>query len=242
MYIDCFVLYIGFDQQGHPVVYDEIASSDTKKVDAAFTPKSDDPMELCRVYRYRFHRRLANAKRIQSEKLDTLMFKHVLVFDLKGFSSAHFGAKYRAIVQGVIGDEQFGALLSPNAMQCESASLMWCALNRNVFPETLYKCILVNSPWAFRMIWSIISNFIDPITYEKIKVLGSDYLGEMQKIINIDQIPPKYGGKGTKAIKLGHSADLPHDRYPLDYFDQLKAKQGADDGAKGSSEYEAKEQ
>lgn len=85
-----------------------------------------------------------------------------------------------------------------------------------MFPETLCVLFLINTPWAFRMIWSILGNFIDPITYNKIKVLGSDYLGEMQKYINIDQIPQKYKGKGKIPIKYGYCSDLPHDRYPLE--------------------------
>ena len=118
---------------------------------------------------------------------------------------------------------------------------------RHVFPESLYKCFVINAPWIFTMIWKIISNFIDPITYEKIKVLGTDYLEEMKKTIPLDQIPAKYGGTGKMEIKLGMSADLPHDRYPLDYYEQKAAKEAqakqesADDG-QGGSEYEAKEQ
>ena len=92
----------GYDIQGHPVVYDEIACSDINTINGAF----NNDIEVLRKYRYRFHRRLANSKRIQSEKLDTLLFKHCLVFDLSGFSSAMFGANYRAILQEVIGDEQ----------------------------------------------------------------------------------------------------------------------------------------
>ena len=93
---------------------------------------------------------------------------------------------------------------------------------RNVFPETLYVMFLVNTPWAFRLIWKIVGNFIDPITYEKIKVLGSDYINEMTKYIPIDQIPPKYKGKGQIPIKYGHCSDLPHDRYPIDYYARIE--------------------
>merc|ERR1712154_630173 len=132
------------------------------------------------------------------EKLDTVLFKHAFVMDLSGFSTSHFGSNYRNIIREIIGDEQ------------------------NVFPETLYVLFLVNTPWAFRMIWKILSNFIDPITYEKIKVLGGDYLNEMKKYIDIDQIPTKYKGKGKKPIKLGHCSDLPHGRYPLDFYEKVQ--------------------
>ena len=94
-----------------------------------------------------------------------------------------------------------------------------------MFPETLYVMFMINAPWAFRLIWSVVSTFIDPITYEKIKVLGGSYLEEMQKYIPLDQIPPKFKGKGKIAIKLGHCSDLPHCRYPLDYEEKQKKLQ-----------------
>eukprot|EP01083_Nonionella_stella_P111801 328235_1 len=197
----------GYDKQGHPVLYDEIGSAVIQEVEDTF--KND--IELLRKYRYRFHRRMANCKRIQSDKLNTTLFKHSFVMDLQGFSRYHFGSNYRTIVREVIGDEQ------------------------NVFPETLYVLFLINAPWAFRFIWKILGTFIDPITYQKIKVLGYDnYLEEMTKYIDIDQIPPKFKGKGKIPIKLGHCSDLPHDRYPLDYYEQLKKKsnKGADNDEK----------
>lgn len=194
---DAWKLYTyGYDKQGHPVLYDEVASCDIKAVEKSF----NNDMDLLRRYRFRFHRRLANCKRIQSDRLNSVVFKHTFVMDLSGFSSSHFGSNYRNIVKEIIGDEQ------------------------NVFPETLYVMFLINTPWAFRLIWSVVSTFIDPITYEKIKVLGSSYLDEMQKYIPIDQIPPKYKGKGKIPIKLGHCSDLPHDRYPLDYKANAQGK------------------
>eukprot|EP00483_Globobulimina_turgida_P011821 UN11843 len=138
----------GYDKQGHPVLYDEIGSAVIKEVESAF--KND--MDLLRRYRFRFHRRLANCKRIQAEKSNTVLFKHAFVMDLAGFSASHFGSNYRTIVREIIGDEQ------------------------NVFPETLYVLFLINAPFAFRMIWRILGTFIDPITYAKIKVVGSDFL------------------------------------------------------------------
>ena len=46
------------------------------------------------------------------------------------------------------------------------------------------------------------SNLFDPIIKQKIKILGKDYLKEMLELIDIDQIPQKYGGTGTEDIRL----------------------------------------
>jgi len=88
-------------------------------------------------------KRLSDSKRAQSQKYKQLIYKHVMVMDMSGFSAAHFGQKHRHLVQEVIGEEQ------------------------HLFPETLYKLYLINAPFAFRMVWKIISNFVDPITYKK---------------------------------------------------------------------------
>merc|ERR1712130_405543 len=109
------------------------------------------------------------------------------VFDLSGFSTKHLGKFYRDITREVICTEQM------------------------LFPGTLHQCFLINTPTIFLAIWKIVSKFIDPRTVQKIKVLGTDYLGELQQVIPLNQIPAKFGGKGTKPIKMGRSADIPGD-------------------------------
>ena len=85
------------------MLYDEIGSCVISAVEKAF--KND--IATLRKYRYRFHRRLANCKRIQSEKYNTMIYKHIMIMDLAGFSTSHFGSNYRNIVKEIIGDEQF---------------------------------------------------------------------------------------------------------------------------------------
>lgn len=111
----------------------------------------------------------------------------------------------------------------------------------------MYRCVLINAPFVFRATWKIVSKFIDPLTVAKIKVLGEDYLEEMSEIIPLDQIPEKFGGKGTNPIKPGHSADLPHDRYPLNFYDSKEmtaSNEGSDVDAKADIDVqdEVKEQ
>lgn len=179
--------HTGWDKQGHPILYDEIGCADITAVTDAFS----NDIEIVRKYRFRFHRRLANCKRIQADRYKVPIFKHVMVMDMSGFCSSHFNAQYRAIVKDIIGDEQ------------------------NVFPETLKKLYVVNAPWPFRLIWNVICTFIDPLTAQKISVAKNT--SELLREIDVNQIPPKYGGKGKWEIILGKCASLPHDRYPLEW-------------------------
>jgi len=179
--VKAWPIYIyGEDKQGHLVLYDEIASCKPEEINKAFKGK---PQKL-KKFRYRFWKRVNMAKRAQWNKYDgQLIYKHVMVFDMSGFTRHHFAAEYRTLVKEIIGEEQ------------------------HLFPETLYKTFIINAPLAFRMIWGIVSNFVDPITYKKISVLGGNYLGEIEKEISRDQFPQKYGGTGKWPIRMGNVPD-----------------------------------
>jgi hypothetical protein len=53
---------------------------------------------------------------------------------------------------------------------------------------------MVNAPWFFTTIWSVIKHWIDPVTAEKFHILGSNYLDTLRDYIDDDQIPPELGG------------------------------------------------
>merc|ERR1712129_693677 len=107
-----------------------------------------------------------------------------IVMDCKNFYAKALTAKYRNLVQAIMGDES------------------------NLWPNSLQKMFIINAPWPFRFAWKIISNFIHPITVAKIEIVGSDFLKAMRKSIDSAQIPKCYGGEGMLAIKMGYAADV----------------------------------
>ena len=147
--------------------------------------------------------------------------------DIKNFHAKSLTAKYRNLVQDIIGDES------------------------NLWPNTLEKMYIINAPWPFRFAWKIISNFIHPITVAKIEILGGDYIKKMTEKISIHQIPKSYGGKCTLPIKYGYTADIDNDVLDGDYCKQPdplnletvnciknkgKVKKNDDDDNKGGDE------
>jgi len=185
------VYMYGYDKQGHPVMYDEIGKMKPKELDPVF----DDHINELRLFRFRVLHRLQNVKRIQSirkgYKGDINKFKgknviarHIIIMDVSNVTSSVLSRKYRKLIGDVIGDES------------------------NLWPNTLYKMFFINAPFAFRLAWKILSNFAHPITVKKIVMCSSNYIDEMKKYIDIDQIPSKYGGKGNIPIKLGYAADI----------------------------------
>lgn len=63
------------------------------------------------------------------------------------------------------------------------------------YPERLDHLFMINAPWYFTAIWSMLRPWIDPITAEKIVILGSDFLPTLLKYIDISQIPSDLGGE-----------------------------------------------
>jgi len=100
-------------------------------------------------------------------------YKHIYIFDLAGLEMSHFSAAVRRIVKNVI--VEIG----------------------NIYAESLYKMFIVNSPFVFRGVWSIISPWLHPVTRNKIKILGggSSLVKELVKNeIPIESIPKNLGG------------------------------------------------
>ena len=185
-------LYIfGHDKMGHPVFYDEVASADASKIYEIFKSAANgdgeqDSMRLVRMFRFKFYAKMTRYKQVLSEQYNTTILQDILVMDLKDFSYLSVAANfnfYVKIVQSVISDEQL------------------------MFPETSYRLMLINCPRSFTMFWKVISTVIDPSVKEKVKILGSDFLKEMLKDIDIDQIPPRYGGTSKLKIRLGDVAE-----------------------------------
>jgi len=172
------VFIYGTDFQGHPVLYDEIGCSTPARAENAFGGDT----EKLRTFRFRIMTRLAQRKEKLSKRHGVMIYKHVMVMDVSGTSMTTLN-KFKNLVQSVISEEQ------------------------HLFPETLYKLFIINAPWAFRAIWAIVSNFVDPITYQKVNVLGASYLDEMLKILNKNEIPKKYGGTCERPITYGMDSE-----------------------------------
>lgn len=71
------------------------------------------------------------------------------------------------------------------------------SIGQNYYPEMLGNMYIINAGFFFSAVWSIVKSFIDEKTAKKITVLGSDYLTELKKHINMDNFPKILGGNCT---------------------------------------------
>ncbi|KAL4958209.1 putative phosphatidylinositol transporter [Aspergillus filifer] len=67
-------------------------------------------------------------------------------------------------------------------------------VSQNYYPERLGKMYLINAPWGFSGVWNIVKGYLDPVTVEKIHVLGSGYQSELLKQVPAENLPKAYGG------------------------------------------------
>jgi len=51
-------------------------------------------------------------------------------------------------------------------------------ISQNYYPERLGKLYLINAPWGFSTVWSVVKGWLDPVTVAKINILGSGYQSE----------------------------------------------------------------
>lgn len=67
-------------------------------------------------------------------------------------------------------------------------------ISQNYYPERLGKLYIINAPWGFSTVFSFIKGWLDPVTVEKIHILGSGYEKELLKQIPKENLPKAFGG------------------------------------------------
>ncbi|KAI9827630.1 MAG: cytosolic factor, phosphatidylinositol/phosphatidylcholine transfer protein [Sarea resinae] len=67
-------------------------------------------------------------------------------------------------------------------------------ISQNYYPERLGKFYLINAPWGFSSVFSVVKGFLDPVTVQKIHVLGSGYQSELLAQVPKENLPKEFGG------------------------------------------------
>ncbi|KAL4892117.1 CRAL-TRIO domain-containing protein [Aspergillus ambiguus] len=68
------------------------------------------------------------------------------------------------------------------------------AISQNYYPERLGKLYLINAPWGFSTAFNAVKGFLDPVTVDKIHVLGSNYKKELLGQVPAENLPLEFGG------------------------------------------------
>jgi len=67
-------------------------------------------------------------------------------------------------------------------------------IGQQYYPETMGKFYIINAPYIFTTVWSVVKGWLDPVTVEKIKILGSGYEKELTGQIPAENLPKSLGG------------------------------------------------
>lgn len=151
------------DLEGRPVYIEQLGSVDTAALNQV-TDQSRLLKQLVWEYEKFISDRLPACSAAAGRHIGT----SCTIIDLKGVGITKFNS-VRAFVQ--------------------EAS----AIGQNQYPETMGKFYIINAPYLFSTIWSLIKLWLDPVTVAKISILSSDY----KKYLGIpDENLPKFlGGK-----------------------------------------------
>jgi len=169
----CPYYIYGQDRKGHPVVYD-FAPEDMSILEKM--SKEEQLERLCRPLE-----QLKKLKGQMRKQYDNNLYQHVYVMDVGNI----------------------GLTTCTNKAFRDNLKLTFQLLQEH-YAEVTDMIFIINASLAFRTAWKVVSCWIDPGTLEKVKVYGSNGVEKLVKwSIDIDQIPPKIGGKGSKPWSLG---------------------------------------
>ncbi|TFY73625.1 hypothetical protein EWM64_g10385 [Hericium alpestre] len=68
------------------------------------------------------------------------------------------------------------------------------SVGQDRYPETMGKFYIINAPWAFSAVWTIIKPWLDETTVAKINILGSGYRDKLLEQIPVENLPKEFGG------------------------------------------------
>ncbi|XP_008796143.1 phosphatidylinositol/phosphatidylcholine transfer protein SFH11 [Phoenix dactylifera] len=84
-------------------------------------------------------------------------------------------------------------------------------IDSNYYPETLHRLYIVNAGSGFRVLWKVISAFLEARTMSKIQVLGNKYQSKLLEAVDPSNLPDFLGGNCTCS---GHGGCLLKDKGP----------------------------
>ncbi|KAI5478787.1 hypothetical protein MNV49_004613 [Pseudohyphozyma bogoriensis] len=156
--------YHKIDKDGRPLYIEQLGKLDLTKLYAVTTPERQ--MQSLVVEYEKFQR---DRLPICSDLAGHLIETSCTIMDLKGVGLSQFW-KVKGYVQ-------------------EAASI-----SQNNYPESMGKFYIINAPWAFSTVWSLVKGWLDEATVAKIHILGSDYKKGLLEQIPADSLPVAFGG------------------------------------------------
>lgn len=152
------------DKDGRPVYVEQLTHLDLNKLFKVTTPE-----RLIQQLVYEYEKCQRERLPVCSEMSNKLIETSCTIMDLKNVGIAQFW-RVSSYVQQASKIGQF------------------------YYPETMGRFYIINAPYIFTTVWSVVKSWLDPVTREKIQILGSNFLTELSKQIPTENIPSIVGG------------------------------------------------
>lgn len=68
-------------------------------------------------------------------------------------------------------------------------------MGSDYYPEVMGNTLLINAPYVFSGVWSVVKGFLDERTRKKIRIIGGGYKKTLLEFIDEENIPTFIGGK-----------------------------------------------
>lgn len=159
------------DKDGRPVYIERLGNIDLGAMRKITT---DQRMldNLAVEYEYCAASRFPACSRVTNNLVETCC----TIMDMKGVSITKAGGVYTYINQASV-------------------------ISQNYYPERLGKLYIINAPWGFSTVWSVIKGWLDPVTVKKIHILGGSYKKDLLAQIPAENLPKEFGGTCVCPVK-----------------------------------------
>jgi hypothetical protein len=67
-------------------------------------------------------------------------------------------------------------------------------IGQDRYPEIMGRFYIINAPWAFTAVWSMIKGWLDEVTVNKIDILNTAYRDKLLAQIPVENLPKEFGG------------------------------------------------
>lgn len=194
----------GVDVEGRPIIIERVGLSNSKEI-----MNVNDPITIEDYFIQMYERSLFIEFPIASQFCNKRVEQTFLIVDLKNVNI------------GKIFDNKFKEFLKFIAV-----------MSQDYYPEMLGKMFIVNAPFLFKGVWSVVKLWLDKKTKSKIEMHSDVPIKRIQEFLNIDNIPTFLGGKCERPIRenfgpwkdeivdsIEHKTFFLRDRTPeYDYF------------------------
>ena len=96
---------------------------------------------------------------------------------------------YGRVVHTLVIRDMGGVGMEHLSMQGQEIIRAIIGLSSDNYPELMKKCFMVNTPWLFNTLWYFIQGLLNQRTIDKVTVLGTSFLDELTKIIELENLP-----------------------------------------------------